>query len=112
MTALESHTPSFIFRDEDFAIDQEEFDAAAFVTRFRRVTPLESLREQLVAYSNHVRKQLYVIINRDYKDFITIATKVSLLLLAALLPLTYSGTARRPGYQAANGAETTAGPSN
>ncbi|RYY82609.1 hypothetical protein EON63_12975 [archaeon] len=68
---------SFIFRDEDFGCENADFDAAAFVCKFHRVIPLESLREQLVTYSNFIRKQLYVIINRDYKDFITIATKVS-----------------------------------
>jgi hypothetical protein len=73
---IDSTTPNFIFRDEDFGKESEEFDAASFVTRFHRVTSLESLREQLVAFSNLIRKQLYVIINRDYKDFITIATKV------------------------------------
>eukprot|EP01031_Cornospumella_fuschlensis_P040401 gene40401-49234_t len=67
---------SFIFRDEDFGSENAEFDAAGFVSKFHRVIPLESLREQLVTYSNFIRKQLYVIINRDYKDFITIATKL------------------------------------
>lgn len=65
---------SFLFRDQEF--DDAEFDSVAFVARYRRVASLESLREQLQGYSNHVRKQLYAIINRDYKDFITITTKL------------------------------------
>lgn len=77
--AVESNEIDYIFRDEDFGLDHEDFDAVAFVTRFRRVTPMESLREQLRAYSNNIRKQLYAIINRDYKDFISIATKVRIL---------------------------------
>lgn len=64
----------FLFRDEEF--DDGDFDAAQFVARYRRVTSLESLREQLVSYNQHVQKQLYSIINRDYKDFITISTKL------------------------------------
>jgi hypothetical protein len=63
-----------LFRDEDF--DDQGFDAAQFVARYRRVTSLESLREQLVLYNQYVQKQLYSIINRDYKDFITITTKL------------------------------------
>mgnify|MGYP002480042715 CR=1 FL=1 len=64
----------FLFREEEF--EEERFDAAAFVAKYRRVSSLESLREQLVAYSKHVKQHLYLIINRDYKDFITISTKV------------------------------------
>lgn len=64
----------FLFRDEEF--DDGDFDAAQFVARYRRVTSLESLREQLVSFNQHVQKQLYSIINRDYKDFITISTKL------------------------------------
>ncbi len=67
-----------IFKDEDF--EDKEFDAAAFVARYRRVLSLESLREQLMEYSQHIQKQLYTIINRDYKDFISITTKVYILV--------------------------------
>lgn len=63
-----------LFRDSDF--EQETFDDAEFVSKYRRVVTLESLREQLVSYNTSVRKELYAIINRDYKDFITIATKL------------------------------------
>ncbi len=68
----------FIFREEEF--EEETFDAAHFVAKYRRVSSLESLREQLVAYSKHIQQHLYLIINRDYKDFITISTKVSFSL--------------------------------
>lgn len=73
-TATMSNSDQFIFKDTDF--EDLEFDAAAFVARYRRVITLESLREQLIAYSQHIKRQLYAIINRDYKDFITITTKL------------------------------------
>jgi hypothetical protein len=63
-----------LFRDSDF--EDENFDDAEFVSKYRRVITLESLREQLVIYNSLVKKDLYSIINRDYKDFITISTKV------------------------------------
>lgn len=65
----------FLFQDSDF--EDEHFDPAAFVAKYRRVSSLEGLRDQLVSYSKSVKTQLYQIINRDYKDFITISTKVS-----------------------------------
>jgi len=40
------------------------------------VSSLDSLRDQLQLYCTHLKEQLYDIINRDYKDFITIATKL------------------------------------
>lgn len=64
----------FLFQEKEF--EGAEFDAAQFVARYRRVTTLESLREQLVNYNGHMQKQLYAVINRDYKDFITITTKL------------------------------------
>lgn len=56
--------------------EDENFEAAALVARYRRVNSLESLREQLQQYSTNLKHQLYSIINRDYRDFITISTKV------------------------------------
>lgn len=83
-TITTTHNPTlkdddleFLFREEEF--EEDSFDAAAFVAKYRRVSSLESLREQLVAYSKHIKSHLYLIINRDYKDFITISTKVSLI---------------------------------
>jgi len=54
------------------------FHPSAFVGKYRRVGfSLEELREQLQAYGANLKQQLFVIINRDYKDFITIATSVN-----------------------------------
>lgn len=64
----------FIFKEEEFEVDS--FVPANFVAKYRKVNSLESLKEQLVQYSNVLKQQLYNIINRDYKDFITISTKV------------------------------------
>lgn len=64
----------YLFREEDF--NDDNFSGPQFVAKYRKVTTLESLREQLVSYSNNIRKQLYEIINRDYQDFINITTKV------------------------------------
>ncbi len=65
----------FIFKESEF--EEETFAAANFVAKYRRVSSLESIKEQLQQYSNGLKQQLYNIINRDYKDFITISTKVS-----------------------------------
>ncbi len=64
----------FIFKEAEFEVDA--FVAANFVAKYRKVNSLESLKEQLIQYSNALKQQLYNIINRDYKDFITISTKV------------------------------------
>lgn len=69
-----SSTTELLFLEEDFEL--EHFDDAEFVAKYRKVITLESLREQLVEYSGNVRNELYAIINRDYKDFITISTKL------------------------------------
>jgi hypothetical protein len=66
-----------LLREEDF--EDTNFDDADFVARYRKIITLESLREQLIAYNSGVKKDLYEIINRDYKDFITISTKVDVL---------------------------------
>lgn len=72
---MESADRQFIFKESDFEGDQ--FVAAQFVAKYRKVNSLESLKEQLLQYSNTLKQQLYDIINRDYKDFITISTKVA-----------------------------------
>eukprot|EP01041_Mallomonas_annulata_P005055 gene5055-10123_t len=64
----------FLFREHEF--EDDDFHPAAFVAKYRRITSLESLRDQLRQYSSSLKDQLYDIINRDYKDFITIATKL------------------------------------
>ena len=67
--------PNYIFNDKDF--EDDNFHPAQFVARYRRVAPLDSLKDQLRSYSLNIKNQLYEIINRDYKNFIKIATKVS-----------------------------------
>ena len=64
----------FIFTLGEF--EGTAFDASAFVAKYRRVATLDSLRSQLRQYSEAIKSQLFVIINRDYRDFITIATKL------------------------------------
>ena len=68
----------FIFRESEF--EDDSFHASAFVAKYRRVSSLDSLKSQLRQYCDLLKHQLYVIINRDYKDFITIATKVGIVL--------------------------------
>jgi len=70
----ETNGSQFIFKETEF--EAQNFQAANFVTKYRKVCSLESLKEQLLQYSNEVKQQLYDIINRDYKDFITISTKL------------------------------------
>ena len=64
----------YIFSEEEF--EGDSFHAAAFVAKYRRVTSLESLRDQLRGYGSFLKDQLYDTINRDYKDFLDIATKL------------------------------------
>lgn len=77
-----------LFTDDDF--DQQHFDAAEFVAKYRRIITLESLREQLLSFSGSIQKELYQIINRDYKDFITISTKVLLKFCLILINNSHS----------------------
>ena len=65
---------TYIFPSSDF--EDSSFNPAAFVAKYRRVSSLESLKGQLREYSESLKQQLFVIINRDYKDFIGIATKL------------------------------------
>lgn len=74
MAAENAIDNQFIFREVEF--EDDKFHAASFVAKYRRVTSLESLRDQLRLYCDALKQQLYGIINRDYKDFIIIATKV------------------------------------
>jgi hypothetical protein len=64
----------FIFTLGEF--EGSSFDASTFVAKYRRVATLDSLRAQLRQYADAIKSQLFVIINRDYRDFITIATKL------------------------------------
>ncbi len=73
----------YIFQESDF--EDENFHPAAFVARYRRVAPLDSLKEQLRLYSAGLKQQLYEIINKDYKNFITIATRVLILFLIVII---------------------------
>jgi hypothetical protein len=99
----------FIFKEDEFEVDS--FVPANFVAKYRKVNSLESLREQLVQYSGVLKQQLYNIINRDYKDFITISTKVS--NNASPLPVTTliftACLARWRGYESPPVAKTTVG---
>ena len=65
---------AFLFQESEF--EGDAFDAPAFVAKYRRVNSLESLRDQLRQYCEALKVQLYTVINKDYKDFITIATKL------------------------------------
>ena len=67
-------TDDFIFPVED--LESQEFNPAAFVAKFRRISNLENLKDQLRQYSESLKQQLFLIINRDYRDFIGIATKL------------------------------------
>ena len=76
MTLTDTLDTNYIFNDKDF--EDEHFNPAQFVARYRRVAPLDSLKDQLRSYGLNIKNQLYEIINRDYKNFIKIATKVKL----------------------------------
>lgn len=67
---------SFIFTEREF--EEDSFHAASFVAKYRKVSSLEELKEQLRSYNGVLKEQLYQVINKEYKDFITIATKVNL----------------------------------
>lgn len=68
----------FIFREEEF--ENENFNMTSLITKYNKILSLELLKEQLLSYSNSLKQQLYTIINRDYKDFITISTKVFIII--------------------------------
>lgn len=71
---MEEQLDDYIFPSTDF--EDPSFSPAAFVAKYRRVSSLESLKTQLRQYSEALKQQLFEIINRDYKDFIGIATKL------------------------------------
>ena len=73
------HEGFFIFPESEF--EGELFHTPSLITKYRKVVSLEALREQLLAYSGALKQQLYTIINRDYKDFITISTKVAMIIM-------------------------------
>ncbi len=56
---MEGSRPSFLFGDADFEGDL--FNAAHFVAKYRRVTTLDSLREQLRKYCGSLKHQVYLI---------------------------------------------------
>ena len=70
-----SRRREYIFQESDFD-SSAQFRPPAFISKYRRISSLESLREQLHAYNSALKDDLYNIINKDYKEFITIATKL------------------------------------
>ena len=64
----------FIFPTEE--LESENFSPAAFVAKYRRISSLENLKDNLRQYSEELKQQLFLIINRDYRDFIGIATNL------------------------------------
>ncbi len=64
----------FIFRENEFEV--ANFSASNFISKYRRIDSLESIKEQLQLYCKGLKQELYDIINRDYAEFITIATKL------------------------------------
>ena len=68
----------YIFQEEEF--ENNDFQAGAFLAKYRRVATLDSLRGQLHDFVTGLKQQLYQVINNDYKDFINISTKVSMSL--------------------------------
>jgi hypothetical protein len=84
--AAPPHEGFFIFPESEF--EGELFHTPSLITKYRKVVSLEALREQLLAYSGALKQQLYTIINRDYKDFITISTKVAMIIMVIVLMMT------------------------
>lgn len=72
--SAEDSENQYLFSGTEF--EDDAFRAASFVAKYRRVTSLESLKQQLRLYCEFLKKNLYEIINRDYKNFITISTKL------------------------------------
>ncbi len=64
----------FIFREDEF--ESQNFSPSNFISKYRRIDSLESIKEQLQLYCKGLKQELYNIINRDYAEFITIATKL------------------------------------
>ena len=69
-----SGSEQYIFPVEE--LESRDFNSAAFVAKYRRISSLENLKGQLRQYSESLKQQLFLIINRDYRDFIGIATKL------------------------------------
>ena len=84
--AAPPHEGFFIFPESEF--EGELFHTPSLITKYRKVVSMEALREQLLAYSGALKQQLYTIINRDYKDFITISTKVAMIIMVIVLMMT------------------------
>jgi len=47
----------YLFREAEF--EDEKFQPAAFIAKYRRVTSLESLRDQLRSYCASLKDQVY-----------------------------------------------------
>jgi len=64
----------FLFEESEF--EDPEFAAAKFVAKYKRVTSLTSLKEDLHRFCGVLKNKLYATINEEYKNFITITTKL------------------------------------
>ena len=71
---MNDDTGKFIFPEHEF--NNENFSAAAFVVKYQRVLSLEALKDQLHKYCGNLKDKLYAIINEEYREFITITTKL------------------------------------
>ncbi len=58
---IQKQTNQYIFGENEF--EGESFHAAAFVAKYRRVTTLESLRDQLRGYVKDLKTQVIQISN-------------------------------------------------
>lgn len=72
-------TTKFIFSPDDLVNEGSENgrdNILEFVSRMQRLVSLTTLKRELTEYLGVLQSQLYEVINDDYKDFISIATKV------------------------------------
>lgn len=53
---MEERKTQFLFKDNEF--EDNNFHAAAFVAKYRRVTSLESLRDQLRLYCQSLKDEV------------------------------------------------------
>jgi hypothetical protein len=74
MSSETSPHANYIFSDEEF--EKESFDCAALVVAYQHVLPLENLKHELRSFLEAKKQQLYEVVNKDYKDFINVATKL------------------------------------
>lgn len=64
----------FIFDPSEF--EQQDFSCASFVVKYQQVVPLVNLKQDLQLFLEHLRQQLYDVVNQNYSDFINIAVKL------------------------------------